>query len=370
MLSRWLVCLIVASAFGPYVLPGVRTDQVVVYGVAAALLPFAWDRIRLSGLGVCLAGAWVIYLGVATLGYLAPGANTSPWPRGSVFANLDNLLLPLVTLLLVGALVSREPREKVLMIVTSTIAVGACFNALVAIAHYLSPTVVIPYLDLFWGAGETGERAVTLGRYSGITGQPSVSGVLYSLGLVCALYAFRGRPVLRVVALVLIVIGGVLTVSKGFLLVGVPVAAWQIIRSSRGKAGERLGVLLAVGGVYIGASELGLFDRWSGWERLVHLLPGGGADFAQYTGNRYGTGSSMEPLVRSVMTDHPLGGYGLSGLATATDTAVVQALTLAGLLGATCVVVVLAIPLLSYFRQRLCWGPQKGSCSPQLRSWQ
>src|SRR5690242_13842992 len=42
----WTLTLVTVAAFGPYVASGVRTEQLVVYGIAALLLPFAAVQLR------------------------------------------------------------------------------------------------------------------------------------------------------------------------------------------------------------------------------------------------------------------------------------------------------------------------------------
>lgn len=348
---KFLLGLVVAAAFGPYLFGGVRTDQAVVYGLAAVLLVPLAPRIRLRPAGWVVVTAWLTLLLVAAVQWRGVEPNTSPWVRGSALASFDNLALPIVTFLLVAGL----NQHRAIELVTKVVTIGASVNALVAIGDYLSPAAFAPLLARFWGGGDTGDRALTLGRYTGLIGQPSVAGALYCLAVVCAVYSLRNRPGWRGLVLTLLILGGILTISKGFLLIGLPVAAWQLWKGA-GKAGHRVVGLLVVAALYFGGATLGLFSKWSGFQRVLDLLPGNGATFNTYTGNRYGATSSTQPITHAVLVDHPWFGYGLPGLAKATDTAWLQGLVLAGLFGAACVAVVLVAVLVGW---RGWQGPER-----------
>ena len=87
---------------------------------------------------------------------------------------------------------------------------------------------------------------------------------------------------------------------------------------------------------------------------MLRIIPGLGDDasLAFYTGNRYGSRSSTEPLIDAILSNEPWFGLGLRGVATATDTAFVQALVLGGLVGVACIATLLAALVTGYRKQR------------------
>jgi hypothetical protein len=80
---------------------------------------------------------------------------------------------------------------------------------------------------------------------------------------------------------------------------------------------------------------------WTGWRHLAQMFPDGRVDLASLTGNRYGEGGVIRPLVEAVLADHPWTGYSATGLATSVDSAPAQALMLAGLVGVALLAVAL-----------------------------
>ena len=346
-----VVTLLSVSAFGPYLIYGVRTDQAVTYILAAIVLPFAFPRIRLSMPGIVTISAWMIFVVVSALMWATGGAPVaSAWGRGSVIAGADALLLPVATFLLVSATVPSGSIKEAVGILTRVVSLGMCVNAGLALIQYLAPAAV-SILSSFWGSGGTAERALTVGRYTGIAGQPSVAGIMYSLALVFAIYSFRDQQFVKTLVVAALVLGGVLTLSKGFLLGGLPIAAIQMVLTSR-RFGQRATLLLSGMIATYAATTVGVVSHWRGFDRLSYLIPGGGATLQDYTGNRYGSLGSSAGVIDEVLSLSPIGGYGLVGVQIATDTAFVHALVFGGLVGVACVAVVTMMPLVTFWRRR------------------
>lgn len=355
--TRVLVVIVVVSSFGPYIVSGVRTDQIVIYTLAALLFPITLWRLQISKYAALLGVSWSVYIAVALTSFYGGTTNNSPWSDGDALANLDNLVLPMATFFVVLVLIHNRDPAQVRDDVTLAVSLGTVGSALIGVLQYISPAATGPVIARFGGAGDTAQRAQTLGRLTGIFGQPSSAGAAYTLGILCALYAFRRRPVLQATSAAIIIVGGVLTVSKAFLLIGLPLACWVILRSRRGRGtGRLIAVGLATIGVYATGGALGLASDWSGWDRLVRLLPWQeGISFRLYTGDRYGSSSSTSPLIEAVLREHPFVGFGVSGLETPTDTLLVQALSLAGLIGVASTLVALGLIIRGYWAQKENW---------------
>ncbi len=351
--SRLLLTILVASAFGPYLVRGLRTDDVGVYALGAALLPLVWVRLRPSPALAAIIASWLLLFGVAAIGSIDPPPNTTGYPSGSALANLDNLVLPLVTTLVVLALLEMGADREVLIRRTAGIVVIAMsVNAFIALLQTRFP--LDSYLARWWASTDesVATRAVTLGRFTGIIAQPALAGIMYSIALLCALYVLHHRPAMLAPVGILLVLGGALAVSKAFFIVGLPVAGWHWLKMGNQRQ-RRLVAVIGASAAALSMVSLGLLDKWSGAARLKRLLPTGDAAQLQfYAGNRYGTQAATEPVLTAVLREAPVAGLGLDGLGTSTDTMWLYALTLAGLLGVAAIATVLIVLLVAQRRRR------------------
>jgi len=352
-----VVTLIALSIFGPYLIGGIRTEQFVVYGLAAGFVPFLfWKASRVTAaLGVVI-GAWVTLIAIALIGWSLPPPNDTPYASGSPFANLDNLVLPLSCILLTLLTVPPGDHIRAARRVAAIVVVGMSINAVIeAIQLRVS---LDHFLSRWWAGHEltgstTAERAETLGRFTGIVGQPVVAGLLYSVALVAAVYLLRRRPVRLAAVGLLLAVGGLLTVSKAFFLLGVPIAGWQILRTTEKRLGRIVSLSLTAFAAATAAAWTGWLDEWSGEDLLLMLLPNSRhADLEFYLGSRFGETSSTQPIIGAVLSGSPLSGFGAPGLAIYTDTAWVQVLTLTGLLGGAVFVVGLAAVAVGHWHRR------------------
>ncbi|EMF0159430.1 hypothetical protein OPR95_001757, partial [Enterococcus hirae] len=87
----------------------------------------------------------------------------------------------------------------------------------------------------FWGDGDSvAARALTNGRYSGIFNQPVESGTIYSIGIFCWYYLSRRKNNIKsfdMITLILLIVGGTMSVSKIFLFIGLPIFALLMLQS-------------------------------------------------------------------------------------------------------------------------------------------
>jgi hypothetical protein len=327
----------IIAIFGPYtaIIRGVRTEQLFVYGMVLVGLPLLATTMRLTrfALGALLS---LGLLGVVGLvGALVPVLNTTPYQRGSLLPGLDNYALPLAALVLTQLwLASGVSRTALLQHAARATVVLMCLNALVSVASIRVDLTGV--LGRFWAPtlsdGTVAQNAAQMGRLSGIFNQPSEAGILYGIALFAAIYLWRDQAARLAVPVALIVVGGALTVSKIFLLVAVPVGAWQLFRASRGRA-RKLVALGAVVLIAAGAGQANLLPAWTGISYLTRLLSptGGVIDF--YTASRLGERSSLLPVAEAVLHASPLFGLGAGGLLVPYDNGWIEALVVAGLFG-------------------------------------
>lgn len=197
--------------------------------------------------------------------------------------------------------------------------------------------------------------AATNGRFSGVVNQPAEAGVLYGVAGLLAVYVWRNRQVLLAAVLIVLAIGGTLTVSKVFLLGGLPLilAYWFIMLPSGRHMRLKALALLAAIGVLL---YFTLRD-WSGFTFLARLfLPpknsgtGLSSVIDLYSAGRFTEGSGLQQLINQVLTVSPVSGVGASGWQTAYDNGWVEALVTAGLLGVVAYTITLFLVFLTAWR--------------------
>lgn len=363
----WLFVVLVASAFGPYVYGGFRTDQPLVYGLVgltAVFAPWRWLTMPSPSPILPMIFNWSIYAVIATVGVLEPIQHSLPWLPGSALAGLDNVWLPVGVMLLAVMYIRPNNRQSVLMATCKATVLFAAVNAVVAVAE--TRRNLTPTLQHWWSSGvnETGTRptaelAIDYGRYGGLLNHPAEAGLLYGLAAFCALYVWRERPGRLYLALTPIMLGGLVSVSKIFLLVAVPVVLWQILRTRRSKYG-----LFFIGGfIAVAVYQTGVLSKWRGTGFLDQLFSPTTSDgFIQhYSAGRFGAGSTLNVVVEAILHTSPLLGVGAQGALVAYDNGWVEAIVTAGLVGVVCYTVALLLMArlahrLEGAEKSLAWG--------------
>lgn len=342
-----MVTVICVSAFGPYIAGSVRTEQAVAYLLALIAVPALWSLQRTMWTYLCPWILIVLFASVATL-------DTAPlplsWQAGSLLAGLDNYLLPIAIMVVIGVFVRRERAAAALYIAARVIAWASAFNAVLALLQ--SQGQASNMLELFWtgdaDSGSVARLAEEMGRYSGVFNQPAEAGLVYSLGIILAVWSLaeqRGRLFL---CAGLILVGGILTVSKVFLFVGVPISIWIVVRHYR--ISDKLAIISALLGSASFAVLLGLSDYWLGYSYFTRLfeLPGTDA-LSFYTAGRWNEGSSLRNVLSTVLENSPTIGYGFAGLNVPYDSTWTEVLVISGVFGLLCTIAIFAL----FFHQAL-----------------
>lgn len=330
----WVVTALVVAAFGPYIAGGIRTEQLAAYSLAAILTAAALPLMRPPVLHlVGVMATWALLFSVALIGAISPPPNLTPWARGSAVAGLDNFALPLAVILVVLALcgLGANP-SRLLDRVCSLLVIAMVANTAAAFMQ-MGGYEWTPW----WGSdSSTAIRAAANGRFSGIINQPAEAGVLYGVALLAALYRLRGRTRLLPWVIVALVVGGMLTVSKVFLLIGLPSAAWNLMRMSA--PGRLAGV--AVWGVgALAVVQSGMLPGWTGADQLRNVLPNDQRSIlTAFTAGRYGEGGTVGKVSDAVLEGPRWFGFGAGGVTASYDSGYIEAIAVAGLFGLACMV--------------------------------
>lgn len=351
--------IIAASAFGPYVAGGFRTEQIAVYGALLLLLVTPlWLRLGPPLVGAGVAALLVLEFAVAAVGAAWPPQNTTAYQLGASLPGLDNLALPLAVLTIVWILVG-SGADRVLMVrrVCQVIVCAMLLNTGLAIAAAVGSTIDLAQFQGQVGASTVAYRAEQLGRFSGIFNQPAEAGLMYSIAALAAIYLYHQRPAVLVGMVALLSVGGLLTVSKVFVLVGLPVVLWQMLRAS-GRRHRRAAAALTVILAAWAAARAGLTPSWTGADYLLRLLPGSGQNAVDlYTAGRLGGSSTLTAVVSAVLDASPLTGFGAGGLQVPYDNGWVEAFTLAGAVGALAFTATLGTLAWAWWCRRESDGP-------------
>ncbi|MEU5561829.1 hypothetical protein [Micromonospora musae] len=336
--GRLAAALIAFAAFGPYLAAGVRTEQLAVYGTAGLLLlAGAWTRMRLGDAGIWVVALQGSVLAVALIGVVIPPVNLTLYASGNLVAGVDNLLLPIVVILLVGMMVGAGADRLVMIRSVCAVTVWTMSaNAVLAFTSIDSggeQPAILTTFRLFGDGESVADRAEQLGRYSGIFNQPAEAGLLYSVALLAAVYLYREQAVKFALTASLLTVGGILAVSKVFLLIGMPVALWQVFRNRGGRWRRIAAVSTAVVAAAV-LGQLGRLPEWTGSDYILRLIPGTGSDtVGLYTGGRFGQQSTLSDVIDAVAYISPTMGVGAAGLQMPYDNAWVEAFVVGGVLG-------------------------------------
>lgn len=342
--SRALVVVLCLAAFGPYLVGSVRTEQLAVYATFPFVL-FGLARLPSWSYDIVAAWSWTVLL--ATLGVVFPYAGALPWEPGSRLAGYDNLLLPLMTMVAILVLVPQGGARVALKTAARTVALASAANAIVATTSTILPLNFL--LRPFWGAasnaGTVAESAQTMGRYAGVFAQPAEAGLVYSIAAVLSVWRYSDRPSRMYLLLTIITVGGVLSVSKVFLLVGLPVTIILLWLLRRGTARVNMVVSTSLIGTLILSATF--IQEWDGFSYLTRLLepPAGVSLIEFYTAGRWNSGAPMIEFVKFLLTVSPWTGVGAGGLVASYDSQWTESLVMGGVLGVLGVVAVLALLL-------------------------
>lgn len=352
------IALVTASVFGPYVVGTARTEQLMVYAsaiVAVIRRGWSWPRFKPSAIPILLL--LLVPFVISLLDLLEPLSNGA-FGQYSVLSGINDQTLPVALILLTWHWRSRLSPDGILRPMAAVVVLAMSLNTIVALAQWRG-WLPADVLQSFWtgGSGQSvAFRAAAQSRYSGEFNQPAEAGVAYSVALLLALWlamrSSRGRRgVLLSMAVVLIAVGGLLTISKAFIFAGIPAALLFIVLS---RSVRHWWLMLIVGGS-VGAVTLGLAQSdWGGYGSLAALVSPASWNIGALSAGRFGSQSTLAPVWDYVTHQSFWVGLGAGGINYAYDSLWVEALIYAGIIGLTCwiaLVVVLVKRLLQGRRE-------------------
>lgn len=335
-----LLVLVTVAVYTPYVIPalGIRGEQLVAYPVFAALLVSSKMTRREWRLVSAVPIAWGLLIPIGFLGSLyrvfQPNYELS-WR--SLISSVDSIAVG-AAMAWIGSVVvikSRDPFVTFRKLALAVVGLTA-LNGVVSIASAFTDTT--PWLTSFWsdnalGSTSVAVRALAGHRYSGIFNQPYEAGVAHSVGLLLWCYLFvrkEARTSWLVLLAVPLLVGGLLPVSKVFMLGGFPLALGLLVWRFRASFGRTVVVLTGVG-----AASVVAFSRLSDIVRpgdsLAYLFAQD--TYSRVSGGRYGGGGGALGQLFSRLGESPLVGFGLDPQIGPFDNAVLAQAILGGVVG-------------------------------------
>jgi hypothetical protein len=346
----WQARIAALSLFGPYVAGSARTEQIVVFGLAMWVLVTGWPRIIKAPAGpvpflATWCGLYMVIVVSTVFRPFDPGFYGSQPPSHVLAA----YLIPVAVMVLTWWwALQAEPHTA--LRAAAPILVGAmCVNAVIQWAQLAAGNPSLGILPKFWDAapstGSVAALAGENGRYTGIFDQPAEAGIASGVAILLLIWMVR-RRVWRspwaIAAAVLLASGGIIALSKVFLLAAIPAAVVTVLRGS-----ARIRVIVsaaaAAGAAWL-AGVAGLLPAWSpGSTYLAALTHPAGSLSATYTAGRYGAGGTLAPEFADVLHAAPIAGFGAGGLLAAYDSLWQQVFVTAGLLGVILIAAVMAM---------------------------
>lgn len=361
--TRLAMATLLSACFGPYLAEGfgLRTEQVVVYllAVPASLAVLSKNKLPIPMFAGGLSWLGLLVVGMIA-GLFAPDVGLTN--AGLAFiGGADNLLLPLAAGVVAWEWQARRHTTKQLILhyLCRVYLLLLALNTLVIVVSFVHE---LPGLRMWWSASEgqvVGDRAMALGRLSGIFNQPLEGGIAYSIGLLMLVYlshtarTWRHGPLYAAILL-----GGFATISKIFFLIGIPLAAAYLAYISRFRL-RRL--LVGAGSTSLCVAFL-FWEKipWDGAQRLrSNLWSFGGGDrglISLYSAGRYGESGGLQRAVTRVLEESPLTGFGLPGLPPPYDSAYVESFVVGGVIGIALYIIAIGMFGVRWFQLRYVLG--------------
>ncbi|MFC1761267.1 hypothetical protein ACFL6U_04215 [Planctomycetota bacterium] len=339
--------LVVVSAFGPYLFGfGLRTDHVVIYSLfLLAILSIVSKKVRLYG----PRRSYVFSISVIYIFLLVWCSVSTVYSRitrspNDIIASFENYVQPVALMVVLGyftrnvdALELKRLIARVMILIVGLMVLNSVFAYLSSIADL--DFIYRYYFGLKDASVEKGlGRMRSMGRYNGIFPQAAEAGMCYDIALLCCLSLFRDaksyfRLLLILLSTAMVILGGILSVSKIFVL-GAPILfVSACILDPRNFVRPKFVIIMVIL-FFVFLLSWDILSEWSGYSYFTRLFLDVDSSnvIATYTGGRVSDDSNWSYVFGIVTRNSFLGGEGF-GAYTPLDAAFVQYYANGGLVG-------------------------------------
>lgn len=359
-LIDWMPVLLVVASFGPYVFPslGLRSEHFLIYSMVLFAVPLLVMRRRIIRLPQPLFRIIVLLLGITlwTLFVSVSGGH----PVVSFYkylSSIENYVQPIAVVLVVIAFsrfTACDDISRFFKNLCWCLVFLLCLNSIIACCSVFwdMSNLMRPFVESCFGGPSVWQLAEQMGRHSGIFNQPIENGLMYSLGLLALGYSNRvshNTGFIPGLSLAMLIMGGILSVSKVFIMGGILVFLfyWNPFGNLKKYFKWRYILALIMGGIFICVifsfwKDRGYFFRLFKIGRDTNLLE-------LYTGGRFGSqynvpAETVDIMARfvKVWQDDPLRGFGF-GTISCFDNAYFEFFYQGGIIALIGYIVILAV---------------------------
>ena len=327
-----IITILLISAFGPYLSnKGIRTEHVVIYllGPIASLILLMRKKTLLNYKYILwLFMSLLLILIIVTTVTIINGNYVSTY---KLIAEIENFLQPIVIMVIVAAFVKNFTITSLFNLLNRASCVVIILLSLNSVLAIISSfTDIYNYLSIFYGdfqlESSVASLSMQMGRYSGVFNQPFESGVTYSMGFILWTYlvAKKMKPsIIDYILVVLLIVGGCLSVSKVFILGGIPLGLIFLVITKRGR------IFLNWTGIAVlipsGIVAWSFMTQWSGYDFMMRLFRSGSSnldinDYVDlFTAGRFGGETTVITIWSYVANVSPFYGLGFASITGAID---------------------------------------------------
>lgn len=357
---------ILIGSFGPYIFPslGVRLDHLVIYLsfvllLLAGKLSIPRNPLFLWTFSCLLILFFVPFLNLYEARYLS---------LTLVLAQIENYLqVPVVLVIFITILhrLSLEDREVLFKKLTTVLMYMLAANTIFSLYILSAPDSAL--IQIFTSDREAvpgsyksvTELSISGGRVSGLFAQVVEGGFAYSLGLFLWVFNYKGRGNIGFppfALLMMILIGGALTFSKVFLVIGIPL--FLFCAGAKKLISIGCFFLICIALVFlINPSLIDAINEYKGlayFYRLIDLDMGG--FFTTYTSGRFSSESTILVNIMNTLYISPFIGLGYGSIESP-DFALNEVVSLGGGVGLLAYLSVLILIALLIFKLKK--GPKR-----------
>ena len=357
LLPVWLVVL----SFGPYVLPslGLRTEHVLVYAlfVLGILILMVKRRPVFYDSELILVFSLMFALTILT-SYSTAFCFDDIMSRaslGKIISHAEKYIRPMAVIVGLCAFFRIEeeysPRRSLIDVSKALVYMLALNSTLIMAQLFVDLSPILSRFTYGMGSasfdGElrsVSDLGLTMGRFTGIFNQPAEAGLAYGLGLFAWAYlnsfgnkvSFLSRK--DYLLLGLVAVGGFFSISKIFLIIGVPMFLFYLLIISRKTHILNLKFLAIV---MIGITVIGYFlrSRETFYSLYTLMEAFDNRSISALTGGRLGQQSSVGEQFQYIWGRDPLYGLGFASY-TCLDNGYLEFFAQGGL---ACLVVYIAL---------------------------
>ncbi len=330
LLPVWMIVL----SFGPYVLPslGIRTEHLLIYFLAffGAIILLVNRRPVFYSPSLFFIFLSMLFLTVITsystlFGYEQIIDQTT---IGKIISHAEKYLRPMAVIIALSVFFkisdTGSSRKALINVSKALLYMLAINSTLVLIQLFVDLSPILSHFTYGMGSasfdGETrsvSELGMSMGRFSGIFNQPAEAGLTYALGLFAWAYLSSIKDKVggiywkRYLLLGLVSVGGFFTISKLFIVLGIPLFVVYLMFINKGAHVINFKFFLIV---FIGIVSIGYFvsksETFYSLYTLVDAL--NNRSLEGITGGRFGEESTVIEQFQHVWEHGALYGLGFA----------------------------------------------------------